>query len=196
MNLVDRVKNILTMPLKEWQVIDSEPADPGKITTSYLLPLALLGAVAAFIGYGLIGINLGFGIKFKGIDLGLKMAIAYIIRTIVSVFILAFIIDILAPNFGSDKNFGKSFQVAAYSATAGLVAGLFLIIPALAILALLGGLYGLYLLYVGLPIIKKSPADKSTTYFLVVLLVAIIVGVLLNYLQNQIFLPTQSLYSY
>ena len=190
MNLIERVKSILTVPQKEWQTINGEPGNPPGITTTYLIPLILIGTVAAFIGFGLIGISVGFGIKIKSMELGIKMAIGYAIRSIASVFILAFIIDALAPNFGAEKNFGKSFQVAAYSSTASLVAGIFLIIPSLAIIALLGGLYGLYLLFVGLPILKPTKEeDKKMNYFLVVLVVAIIVGFLLNFIQNQIFYP-------
>ena len=188
MNIVDRVKNILISPQKEWQVINGEAGNPASITTTYLLPLILIGAIAAFIGFGLIGVGVGF-FKIAGVGWGIKMALGYALRSIISVFILAFIIDALATNFGSEKNFDKSFQVAAYSATAGLVGGIFLIVPALSILAILAGLYGLYLLFVGLPVLKKTPADKAVTYFVVVLVAAIIVGVILTYLQNLLFYP-------
>lgn len=192
-NLIDRVKNILTAPQKEWQVINAEPANPGSITVSYLLPLILVGAVAAFIGFGLIGINIGF-LKIKSTEFGIKMAIGYAIRSLLSVYILAFIIDALAPNFGAEKNFGKSFQLAAYSSTASLVAAVLLIIPSIAIIVMLAGLYGLYLLYVGMPILKPTKeADKKSTYFIVVLIVAIIIGFLLNYLQNELFYPRATL---
>jgi hypothetical protein len=194
MNLIDRVKNILTAPPKEWQVINAEPANPPAITTTYLIPLVLIGTVAAFIGYGLIGISLGFGFKIKSTELGIKMAISYAIRSIAGVYILAFIVDALAPNFGAEKNFGKSFQVAAYTATASLVGGIFLILPSLAIIAVLAGLYGLYILYVGLPILKPTKeADKTMTYFLVILAVAIVVNWLLYFIQNQIFYPSSGL---
>ena len=117
------------------------------------------------------------------------MAIGYAIRSILGVFILAFIIDTLAANFGSEKNFERSFQVAAYSATAGLVGGIFLIIPALSILSMLASLYGLYLLYLGLPILKKTPPDKAVNYFVVVLVVSIVVGMILYYITNLLFYP-------
>ena len=125
--------------------------------------------------------------KIAGVGWGIKMALGYALRSIVSVFILAFIIDALATNFGSEKNFNKSFQVAAYSATAGLVGGIFLIIPGCIILAILASLYGLYLLYVGLPVLKKTPADKAVNYFVVVFVAAIIVWSNLFYLQNFLF---------
>jgi len=148
----------------------------------------LLGALAAFIGFGFLGVGIGV-FKIAGVGWGIKMALGYAIRSILGVFIMAFIIDALASNFGSEKNFEKSFQVAAYSATAGLVGGIFLIVPALSILALLASLYGLYLMFVGLPILKKTPADKAVSYFVVVLVVSILIGVILYYIQNLLFYP-------
>jgi hypothetical protein len=192
MNIIDRVKNILTNPQKEWQVINGEPGNTAGLTTTYLLPLTLVGCIAAIIGFGLIGVGFGF-FKIKGMSWGLKMALGYAIRSIAGVFILAFIIDMLATNFESEKNFDKSFQVAVYAATAGLVGGIFLIIPALSILTMLAGLYGLYLLYIGLPVLKKTPADKSMNYFLVVLVVAIIIAVIFYYLEKSVFYPRATL---
>lgn len=188
MNLIDRVKNILLNPQKEWHVINTEPGDTANITTTYLLPLTLLGALAAFIGFGFLGVGIGV-FKIAGVGWGIKMALGYAIRSILGVFIVAFIIDALASNFGSEKNFDKSFQVAAYSATAGLVGGIVLIVPALSILALLASIYGLYLLYLGLPILKKTPASKAVSYFVAVLVVSIVAWVILYYLQNLLFYP-------
>lgn len=188
MNLIDRVKNILLTPQKEWHVINSEPGNTASITTTYILPLTLIGVFAAFIGFGFLGVGIGV-FKIAGVAWGIKMALGYAIRSILGVFIMAFIIDALASNFESEKNFDKSFQVAAYSATAGLVGGIFLIIPALSILVLLASLYGLYLLYLGLPILKKTPADKAVSYFVVVLVVSLIVWVIFYYLQNLLFYP-------
>lgn len=188
MNIIDRAKNILFTPQKEWQVINNEPGNVAGITTTYILPLTLIGVLAAFIGFGFFGVGVGF-FKIAGVGWGIKMALGYAIRSIAGVFIMAFIIDAIAPNFQSEKNFEKSFQVAAYSATAGLVGGIFLIIPMLSILAMLAGLYGLYLLYLGLPVLKKTPADKSVNYFVVVLVIWIIVGVILYYIQNLLFYP-------
>ncbi len=192
MNLIDRAKNILFTPQKEWQVINNEPGNAAGITTTYILPLTLIGVLAAFIGFGFFGVGVGF-FKIAGVGWGIKMALGYAIRSIAGVFIMAFIIDALAPNFQSEKNFDKSFQVAAYSATAGLVGGIFLIIPMLSILAMLAGLYGIYLLYLGLPVLKKTPADKSVNYFVVVLVVWIIVGAILYYIQNLFFYPRLTL---
>jgi hypothetical protein len=90
------------------------------------------------------------------------------------------VLDFLAPNFGSQKNFGRAVQLVAYSYTPSWVAGIFYIIPALGILALLAGLYGLYLLYLGLPQIMKTPDDKVVIYLVVTIVAVIIVSFILT----------------
>jgi hypothetical protein len=85
MNLFDRVKNIITSPNREWDVIASEQPDAGKIVTGYVLPLAGLAAIAAFIGYGLIGFS-AFGFRINGINWGLYYALTVLLGAIVSVF--------------------------------------------------------------------------------------------------------------
>ncbi len=81
MNLIDRVKNIIITPNKEWDVITTEQPDAGKIITGYVLPLAGLAAIAAFIGYGLIGFNI-LGYRVSGVNWGLYQALTILIGAI------------------------------------------------------------------------------------------------------------------
>lgn len=188
MNLIERAKNILMTPAKEWDVINGEEANVPGIITGYVLPLAGAAAVAAFIGYGFIGFNYGFGIRLKGIDWGLYQGITVLVGALLSVFVSAFIIDALAPSFGSEKNMGKSVQLVAYSWTPGWVGGLLAIIPSLAMIGGLAGLYGLYLLYLGLPKLKKTPQDKQVSYFVVSLIVMIVVFIVIGFILTKILM--------
>lgn len=174
MNLIERAKNIITTPKTEWDVINSEQPNTQAILTGYVLPLVAIGAIAAFIGYSFIGINVGFGYKWKGIDLGIKYAITVFASGLISVYLAAFVIDALAATFKSEKNFGRSFQLVAYSFTPGWIGGVFNILPSLAVIGALFGLYGLYLLYLGLPKLKKTPQENQAGYFVVSLVVLIV----------------------
>ncbi|HQZ75418.1 MAG TPA: Yip1 family protein, partial [Chitinophagaceae bacterium] len=188
MNLIERAKNILLTPNKEWDVVNGEEPNIPGIITGYVLPLAGAAAVAAFIGYGLIGFNYGFGIRIKGIDWGLYHAVTVLAGAILSVFVSAFIIDALAPSFGSEKNLGRSVQLVAYSYTPGWIGGLLAILPSLAVIGSLAGLYGLYLLYIGLPKLKKTPPDKHVSYFVVSLLVMIVVFVVIGLILGKLLM--------
>lgn len=188
MNLIERAKNIIISPAKEWDVVSSEQPNTSGIMTGYVLPLAGAAAVAAFIGYGLIGFNVGFGIRLKGFDWGIYQAVVVLISAFLSVFICAFVIDALAPSFGSEKNMGRAVQLVSYSFTPAWIGGLLAILPSLSIVGSLAGLYGLYLLYVGLPKLMKTPADKQAGYFVVSLVVIIVVFIVIGLLMSKLLL--------
>ena len=123
MNLIDRAKNIILTPKTEWPVIAGEEPNNGQIIIGYVLPLALIPLLANIIGWGVIGRGVtSFGV---GIASGL---VAFGVA-IISVYLAAYVIDILAPNFGSQRNLGRAVQLVAYSSTPGWVAGVFHIIP-------------------------------------------------------------------
>jgi hypothetical protein len=100
--------------------------------------------------------------------------------TIATCFIVAFIINALAPTFSAEKNSAQALKVAVYSYTPAWVAGVLHIVPTLGVLALLAALYGLYLLYLGLPVLMKSPQDKAVGYTVVVVICAIVVSVVIT----------------
>lgn len=184
MNLVERVKNILITPKTEWDVINGETETPISLLPKYVIIMALIPAIAAFIGYGLIGVSY-FGIKVSGMNWGLSMAIQMFVQSILSYFICTYVIDALAPTFKSEKNLGKSAQLVAYATTASAVAGIFYILPALSFLLILG-LYGIYLFYIGLPKLKKTPQDQVVVYMIVSALVIIVVGIVLGIILQKI----------
>ncbi len=130
MKLIDRVKNILLTPKTEWEVIAGETTPTAALITGYVLPLAAIAAIASFIGVVLIGTSMGFlGTYRMPVTFGLALLIWHIVGAVVAVFVLAFIIDALAPTFGATKSFPQALKVAAYSYTPGWVAGILAIIP-------------------------------------------------------------------
>jgi hypothetical protein len=185
MKIVDRVKGIILNPKNEWEVINQENTPSMVLLTSYLIPLALIPTIASFIGYGLVGYRVAFVGHIAGFSWGLKQAIIIFVNMIVGSYLSAFIIDILAPNFGATRNFNNAFSLVVYSYTPMMVASVLFIIPSLGILATLAGLYGLYVLFLGLKPLMKSPDDKTTTYFIISLVVLVVVyAVILKILQT------------
>ena len=189
MNLVERAKNILITPKTEWEVIKNEQTTVSEIFTKYVLILALIPAIAGFIGQSLIGISLGpFGSYKVPVGSGLLYLVLYYILSVGSIYLVAFIVDALAPSFGSQKNLIASLKVVAYSFTATWIAGIFQIIPILSFLAIVGSLYGLFLLYLGLQIVKETPQDKLIGYFVVVLIISIVVIAVIYWIVGMIAL--------
>lgn len=170
-SLVERAKDIVLRPKAEWPVIEAEPSTIGGIFSSYVLILAAIGPIAMIIGHQLFGI--GFGIRPPLTFTIATAALTYVL-SLVGVYVLSLIIDALAPSFGGTKSPLNAFKVAAYSWTAAWLAGIFNIVPALAILGLLG-LYSLYLLYLGLPRLMHVSEDKAVGYAVVVIVVQIVI---------------------
>lgn len=178
-NLVQRVKDILLRPSPTWDQIETEPTTTGELYKRYIIPLAAIPAVAGFIGFAIVGVGVpGLGFKTDIVWTAVSQALQFLL-SLGMTFVMALIIDGLAPSFGGQKNQMQALKVAAYSSTAWWVAGIVLLIPMLAPL-MLAGLYSLYLLYTGLPRLMKTPADKAVPYIAVVIIAAIVVGLVIN----------------
>ena len=177
MALVDRVKNILLSPRAEWSVIDAEPATVASLYTGYIMPLAAIPVICQAIGMSMIGVTIPFvGTHYRTpIVSALTSALVMYVFSLIAVFIVALIVDGLAPTFGGTKNQVQALKVVAYSYTASWVGGIFSLIPAIGIIGILFALYSLYLLYLGLPVLMKSPADKAVGYTVVVVICTIVV---------------------
>lgn len=183
MSLVARVKGILLSPRTEWSVIDGETATVASLYSGYVIPLAAIPAVAGFIGMSILGVGL-LGDTFRvPIMRGLFSACAQYVGALVMVYVLALIIDALAPNFGGQKHPIQALKVAAYASTASWVSGIFLMLPGLRMLGVLG-LYSLYLLYLGLPALMKAPEDRALGYTAVVIVSAVVLFMVVGQLSG------------
>jgi hypothetical protein len=178
-SLVERAKNIILQPNAEWPRIDAEPTTIADIYKKYVIILAAIGPIAMLVGQQLFGFR-AFGIVYKpSLTSSITQAVLTYVMSLVSIYVLALIIDALAPNFGGTKDPVKAFKVAAYSWTAAWLAGIFGIIPTLAILGIVG-LYSLYLLFLGLPILMRAPKDKAMAYTAVTVLAAIVLYIVVG----------------
>jgi hypothetical protein len=193
MNLFERVKNILLQPRAEWETISGESTSTGDLYKDYIVPLAAIGPAASIIGMSLIGISIPLAGTFRmPITSSIAHAVTSYVLTLVGVFVIALIIDALAPTFGAEKNQAQALKVAAYASTPSWVAGIVMILPMLGIIAMLAALYGLYLLYLGLPLLMKAPKEKAISYTAVVVVVAIMVMMVFGAISG-LFMPTPNI---
>jgi len=188
MNLIDRAKSILLQPRDTWPIIEAEQADVAGLYTRYLMVLAAIPAVCGFIGMSLIGVG-AFGVSLRVPLLSglVNMVVSYAL-SLVGVFVLALIVDALAPTFGGQKNPIQALKLAVYASTAALLGGVFSLLPMLAMLGLLAALYSVYLLYTGLPVLMRNPPEKTVTYTVVVVLAAIVMGLVIGAV-GALFMP-------
>lgn len=170
--LTARVKGILLQPASEWRVIDAEFATTKSLFTRYAMILAAIGPVATLIG----------SVAFSGASIvsALVLAIVSYGLSLAGVFILGLIINALASSFGSAPNQVQAMKLAVYAMTASWIAGVFNLIPALGALTIIGGIYSLVLLFLGLPILMKTPEDKKIVYYIVILIAGVVLAAVMS----------------
>jgi hypothetical protein len=181
--LTERVKNILMRPKAEWAVIDAEPATVQGLYRNYICILAAIGPVCSVIGGLVFGAGAG-GFSYRPSILTLLgSAIVSYVLSLGWAYVMALVLDWLAPRFDGQASRIQAMKVAAYAPTAGWLVGVFALVPWLAPLAILG-LYSLYLLAVGGWRLMGVPEGRSVGFTLAVIgvmvLIAIAVAIILT----------------
>jgi hypothetical protein len=87
---------------------------------------------------------------------------------------VAWLVAWLAPRFSGQNRYERGLAWTAYSATPGLLAGVFQLIPGLGILQLVGQIYGLYLGYLGLAPMLRSRTDQSALFLLAIVAITVV----------------------
>jgi hypothetical protein len=178
--LLQRVLDILMRPRDTWLQIDAEDGNPARIYLGYLVFLAAIPAVAGFIGYSLIGVGaFGISVRVPVVQGLVSMVVGYVL-SLAMVYVLALIANMLAPRFQAQQDMGSAFKLVAYASTAGMLGGVFSILPSLAMLGLLAALYSVYLLYTGIPVLMKAPQEKAVGYTAALVVCGILAGIVVG----------------
>ena len=179
MDLVARAKAMVTAPKAEWPTIAGESTGTAELYSGYIAPLAAITPVASVIG------NLLFngGLSFIA---SIVVAIVTFVIGLVGVYVLGLIASKIAPSFGGKDDSAQGLKLVAYAYTAAWIAGIFNLIPTLALLSLIGGIYSLYLLYTGSSVMMGVPKERSAGYTAVVILVAIGVYIVIGIIVGSV----------
>lgn len=168
--LIARVKGILLTPKTEWPVIAGEATTVADLYKGYIIWLAAIPPIFAFL------VTVRF---FAGLALS-QLLVSYAL-SLAMVFVVALIVDALAPSFGGTKDRVQALKTVAYAYTASWIAGIAAILPFISLLIMLvAGIYGIYLLYLGLPQTMKCPQDKAAGYTAVIIIVVIVLSFLIG----------------
>ena len=172
LGFVARVRAIMLTPHTEWVAIEREAGANSALLTRYLAILAAIPALARFIGGSLIG-------GYTPILSGLMQAVIGYVLTFALVYGVALVANALAPKFDTAKDFSRALRLTGYAYTPLWLAGVFLAVPGLSFLSILG-LYGAYLLWVGLPVMMRTPASKALPYAAAIAATAFLFEILLR----------------
>ena len=145
-----RIVRIVLFPTEEWDTIAREETSIDVLLRRYIIPLSLLAPLATVVG-------------MKYFDAGWDPQHGYLVppqeifaagattlfASITSVFALAAIFVLLAPMYGSSRNYRDALKVSTFGAVPVLVAGATLVLPVMAIVGLVGLCHSLYVFWLG-----------------------------------------------
>ena len=183
--LIARAKNVTLSPKTEWPVIAAEPDTVADLYKNYIIVLAAIGPIAQFIGQAVFGISLPiFGTFHLPIGTLLVQLVLTYAMGLAMAFIVALIIDGLAPSFGGTKNQVQALKTVAYAWTPVWIVGILQLLPMLGILTVLVLLaalvYSIYLLNMGSQHTMQVPSTRSAGFTAVVIIISIVIGFVLS----------------
>lgn len=173
--LFGRVKGMLFAPKTEWLLVARESTTTSRLFFGYIMPLAALAALIALARFSQVhGASLWSVVAIVALTLGFE---------VMSVYVVALIIDAVALYFRGVPSRGQALKVASYAFTPLWLSSLFMPFPTLSVpLQFFAGLYHTYLMYLGLKGLMKSPRDRALGYATTVVLCSIILGIVFTQL--------------
>jgi hypothetical protein len=178
--LIERIKKILLSPKTEWPVIEPEPTTIAELYKGYAIPLAAFSALMSFLRLSVIGISFGFGSIRVPLGTGLVWTVLNFIMGLIGLFLFGLIIDFLAPTFSGQRDRRQALKTAAYTFTPVALGSVLGLLPELGrLLQFVAALYAIYLLYLGLPLMMRSPKEKAVGYTIATIICAILASIVL-----------------
>jgi len=187
-SIAARAKAMILSPRSEWDGINIEPVTVRSLFTGYVIYLAAIPAICTFIGQLVFTGALWHPSRMSPLGLVVSAILDYAF-TLASVYALGVIIEQLAPFFGGTKDRIQAMKISAFFPTAWWLAGVFAIVPQLALLRLLG-LFSLFVLWLGLPKLMRAPPEKALLYTLCVIVSAIVLGMIVSIIAGMAMVST------
>lgn len=181
-SLTQRVKSLLLSPRQTLQTLADAPTSAREAMTGHLMLLALIPAVAQFVGSSLIGLTV-LGTTYRTPFLkGLTGMLLTYIMVLIGAAILAFILKSLASRYDGEPSLDRAMPLVAYASTAAMVGSIFTALPWLGLLSTITGIYSLYMLYIAIPMFMRSNSARTLGYFLIAIVLAFLCNMLLSWL--------------
>ncbi|WP_111496974.1 MULTISPECIES: Yip1 family protein [Marinobacter] len=179
--LLKHAFGLFTHPDHEWAEIRREHETPWHVYVAYVLILAAIGPVCAYISTTYFGWTVGGDrlIRLSNIS-AIQLSVLTYVAILVGVFALGWMIDWMASTYGAKSEADKSngMALAAYAATPLFLAGFAMLYPVPwfnALVLLAAAAYAGYLVYDGLPIVMGIPKERAILYCGAVLTVALVI---------------------
>jgi len=178
--LLSHAFGLFTHPDEEWASIRKEHENPTRLYVAYVVILAAIAPVCAYISTAHFGWTVGSDrvIKLTGAS-AMQVSVLTYVAILVGVFALGYAINWMAKTYGAREEHVPSNGVAlaAYSCTPLFLAGFALLYPQPlfnGLIFLAAACYGAWLMYDGLPIVMGIEKEQAEMYGVSMLTVALV----------------------
>ena len=168
--LLSHAFGLFTKPDAEWAAIRREHETPRRVYVAYVLVLAAIAPVCAYISTAYFGWTVGSERIVKLTEISaLQLSVLTYLAMLVGVFALGYAVNWMARTYGAKEEHTPSngIALAAYSCTPLFLAGFALLYPVPwfnAAVFLAAACYGAWLMYDGLPIVMGIDEDRAVLY--------------------------------
>ena len=165
METLRRIVYLIFRPKAEWDLIARESTSVDELLRRYILPLAALAPIATMIGMKTFDRDWdpvhGFLVPSEQIFAAGATTFFSIVG---SIFVLAGIFVLIAPMFGSTRNFLTALKVATYGAIPVMLAGATLFMPVMALVGLVGLCHTVFLYWLGSRHVLNVPPGGAAEF--------------------------------
>jgi hypothetical protein len=187
MNFAARSVALVLHPAHAWQAIAAEPCTVWRVFARHLLPAAAIAPVAYHTG-----IVWRAGWPTDTVDreallpyLVLSPLISWAM-SVLAVFVVAGVINLMIPVFDGRRAFARSFAVAAYGLTPAWLSCVVLAaplqrVPLLATILLMGFMHSCYVYYLGVQAMLRVPEKQAVECTAITLGLSMFASMLLGY---------------
>lgn len=163
MDALRRFVLLVLRPAAEWDVIAGERTSVDALIRRVVLPLSLGAPIATVIGMSMFDRDWdpvhGYLVPADQI---FAAGVATFFGSVGSILLLAAIFVVIAPMYGSSRDYTAALKVAAYGAVPVLVAGATLVLPVMAIVAMVALCHTCYLYWVGVRrVLAVAPGSQT-----------------------------------
>lgn len=163
--MLGHIAGLFTQPHATWESIRERRYSVAECYTRHTLWLALIPAVAGFIGTTQIGWQVGYGdvVRLTTASAG-RIAVLYYLAMLVAVFTVGYVIYWMSRTYGADQPLSQCVVLASHTATPLFIIGIMQLYPILWLnlvigLPVLG--YTIFLFYTGVPIVMEIPKERG-----------------------------------
>ncbi len=181
--VVNRAKHVMSSPASFWDWAKTDTSSGKDLLLTYALPLTVLASAASFVKFTIFGIGIPMvGTVRTSFSAGIGTALFRIVSTFVSIAVVVFLLQKLAPVFKGSVPLIDAVKLSVYSMTAGWLGGIAILVPYVGTLvALVLSVYSLVILFKGIKVLTNVPPENTGKYFGSCCVVAIVLNLAIHF---------------